>query len=43
MQRGQCQVANYRYVHYLWKSVRGDSEHFDIWLFLEIKAICSEQ
>ena len=23
-------MAKYHYVHYLWKSVRGDPEHFDI-------------
>ena len=25
-------MAKYRYVHYLLKSVRGDFEHFDIWV-----------
>ena len=27
-----CPMANYHYVHNLWQSVRGDSEHFYVWV-----------
>ena len=35
-------IANYHYVHYLWQSVRGDSEHFSVWV-ISLKYFISER
>ena len=35
-------MANYHYVHNIWQSVRGDSEHFDVLHFLKMEAFLSK-
>ena len=38
-----CPMANYHYVHNLWQSVRGDSEHLQyLGYFLKMEAFRSE-
>ena len=37
-----CPMANYHYVHNLWQSDRGDSEHFMFCLFPENGSILEQ-